>query len=106
MKSNRAPESVIYDYREALRRLYGDGVADHTKIYYSNTWYYINLARLCPDGSYLIPDIATAKRKATMLVATARLIKEAQEKAKAAFKREDHTFLCTPEDCRCKERQK
>ena len=42
---------VIARYRESLRNLYGNDLADKSELWYSNGWYYINVARTFPDGS-------------------------------------------------------
>ena len=44
-------EQIIHDYREALRRLYGDEYADKSYLHYWGGWYRIDIARRFPDGS-------------------------------------------------------
>ena len=68
------PETVLNNYREALRRFYGDAKADASELYYWKGWYYVKLARKCPDGSYLTPGIADGKRKRQVIEMTETLL--------------------------------
>lgn len=73
-------EQVLHNYREALRKLSGDNMADSSNLYYAHGWYYISLARRCPDGSYYTPSIANGKRKDQIIRMTTSLLARAEEK--------------------------
>jgi hypothetical protein len=48
---NDKPESILNDYREAIRLVLGDMVADRSHLTYRKGWYYVELARTFADGS-------------------------------------------------------
>jgi len=45
------PNELCQAYRNELRRLYGDQVADASRVDYGRGWYYIGVARRFGDGS-------------------------------------------------------
>jgi len=69
------PEQVLQNYREALRKIYGDDISDKSNLYYKNGWYYVSVARKCPDGSYYTNSIADGKRKKLIIEMTDNLLK-------------------------------
>ena len=67
-------EIVLNNYRKAVRKLYGDAIADATNLYYHNGWYYVSVARKCPDGSYFTSSIADGRRKRQIIEMTDNLL--------------------------------
>ena len=67
-------ERVLQNYREALRLKYGNAVADKSNLYYKGGWYYIVVARKCPDGSYYTDSIADRRRKKQVTEMTNNLL--------------------------------
>ncbi len=67
-------EQILQHYREALRKLYGNEIANRSELYYKNGWYYISVARKCPDGSYFTPSIADGRRKKLIIEMTNNLL--------------------------------
>jgi len=61
-------KKVTNDYREALRALYGDKIANKSNIYYSGGWIYINIAQKFPDGSIGAVGIADNGRRASKVI--------------------------------------
>lgn len=59
----KTPKELCSTYREELRRLYGNKIADESRIYYGHGWYYINVAKEYPDGSIGCIGPAHAYRK-------------------------------------------
>jgi len=59
------PDELCRAYREELRRLYGDKVADKSRISYRRGWFYILKAQTFRDGSCgpIGPSRAYRKRK-------------------------------------------
>lgn len=68
------PKQVLQNYREALRRLYGDEIADKSNLYYARGWYYVSVARKCPDNSYYTDGIADGRRKKQIIEMTNTLL--------------------------------
>ena len=67
-------EEVLSNYREAIRKLYGDAKADASNLYYRKGWYYISIALKCPDDTYYTPGIADGKRKSQIINMTNNLL--------------------------------
>ena len=65
---------ILNNYREALRKLYGDAKADASNLYYKNGWYYVSVATKCPDGTYYTPSIADGRRKRQIIQMTETLL--------------------------------
>jgi len=68
------PQTLIDNYREALRACYGDEIADKSRIDYSKGWFYVALARRFPDGSIGIIDPANGKRAKRIIEMTQVLL--------------------------------
>jgi hypothetical protein len=68
-------EQTIGDYREQLRRLYGDDVADKSELYYNRGWYYVNIAQALNDGSVGVLGTASAHRQKEIIERTLNLKK-------------------------------
>ena len=67
-------EQILHNYREALRKLYGDAKADTSNLYYRKGWYYVSIATKCPDGTYYTPGIADGRRKKQLVEMTNNLL--------------------------------
>jgi hypothetical protein len=67
-------EQVIHDYLEALRKLYGNALADSSILYYKNGWYYISVAHKVPDGGYYASTVTEGKRKKQIVEMTNNLL--------------------------------
>jgi len=59
------PDELCKAYRDELRRIYGDTVADKSRIFYRRGWFYILKATTFPDGScgHIGPVPAYRRRK-------------------------------------------
>jgi hypothetical protein len=73
------PEQTINGYREQLRRLYGDDVADKSELHYNRGWYYVNIARTFEDGSVGVLGAREAVRQKELLERTLRFKKREPE---------------------------
>jgi hypothetical protein len=82
------PQQILENYREALRRNYGDAVADNSLYGYSQGWFYFEMARECQDGNYRVfPGVFTrpklpAFRRNVIIARTEELNRRANEIAK------------------------
>lgn len=74
MTTDPTPTEITSEYREALRKLYGDDIADKSAVYYFNGWYYYSVGRKCPDGSIYVHVPAAACRKKQMIMMTYNLL--------------------------------
>jgi hypothetical protein len=45
------PQEICTEYREQLRRLYGDEIADKSQVDYIHGWFFIGIAKRYQDGS-------------------------------------------------------
>jgi hypothetical protein len=61
------PDELCIAYREELRRLYGDEIADKSRIDYGHGWYYVSKAKRYSDGSIGVWSVANAYHKKQML---------------------------------------
>jgi hypothetical protein len=61
------PDELCAAYREQLRRLYGDEIADRSRVSHARGWYYISKAKMWPDGSIGACQVANAFRKNRVL---------------------------------------
>ena len=68
------PDNILHQYYEAVRLLHGEERAEKSDIYYSNGWYYINLASRFPDGSVGTINPPNAYRKSQVIEMTATLL--------------------------------
>ncbi len=68
------PEQVLQNYREALRKVYGNEIADKSNLYYARGWYYFSVARKYPDGSVGADSIADGRRKKQIIEMTNNLL--------------------------------
>ena len=69
------PQEVMDAYRAELRRLYGDEIADKTKLAYGRGWYYLNVATKYRDGSVGAIGPGDPMRKAELIKRTENLRK-------------------------------
>jgi hypothetical protein len=60
-------DRLVSEYREALKELYGDEVAEKSKVYYAKGWYYIRVARTYSDGSVGTIGLVNAYRAKTVV---------------------------------------
>ena len=74
------PEEILQDYREALRKLYGDEIADKSNFYYAKGWYYISVAQRYPDKSCGASSIAYSRRKRQIIEMTRTLLERVEAK--------------------------
>lgn len=71
-----SPQKIITDYCAAVRRLYGDEIADKSEIYHEHGWFYVNLAKKFPDGSIGVSGyVADAFRRKKIVEMTEALKK-------------------------------
>jgi len=70
---DKTPEQVIDAYRAELRRLHGEDFADKTRLYHYRGWYYLNIAKILPDGSAGVWGIASCYRKRQIVEMTENL---------------------------------
>lgn len=74
-------QRIISDYREALRALYGDKIADKSDVYYLRGWIHINLAQRFPDGSMgAIGEADNGRRASKVIEMTQVLLNRAKAK--------------------------
>lgn len=73
------PEQVLHNYREALRKLYGDEIADKSLLFYANGWYYVSVAQRFPDKSCGAFSIADGKRKRQIIEMTENLLRRIKD---------------------------
>jgi len=73
------PEVIMSAFREALRSVLGDDLADKTVLYYSKGWYYLNIAQRFPDGSSGAIGIPSGYRRAQIVTMTLEWIGRATE---------------------------
>lgn len=74
------PGEICKFYRDALREVYGDAIADKSAVYYHYGWYYVDVARKFPDGSVGVGGtLPSGHRRKEMVLMIIELQKRADD---------------------------